>query len=40
MNNWALLVCAMGLVAIVTVYYVWLRKPATKPEQPQPQQQP
>ena len=35
-NHWALLVGAMGLVSIVTIYYVWLRKPGT---QEQPQQQ-
>ncbi len=35
MNQWALLVGALGLAAIVTVYYVWLRKPAAKQDQPQ-----
>ena len=38
MNHWGLLVGALGLVAIITVYYIWLRKPATK-QQEQPQQQ-
>jgi hypothetical protein len=35
MNQWGLLVGALGLVAIITVYYLWLRKPAAKKEQPQ-----
>jgi hypothetical protein len=38
MNQWGLLIGAVGLVAIITVYYVWLRKPAAK-QQEQPQQQ-
>jgi hypothetical protein len=38
MNTWALLIGSMALVAIVTIYYVWLRKPAAAPKQEQPQQ--
>lgn len=36
MNSWALLWGAIGLLSIVTVYYVFLRK-QTKQEQPQEQ---
>jgi len=39
MNVVALSVGAIALVSIVTVYYVFLRKPAVKVEEPQPAQQ-
>jgi hypothetical protein len=32
MNYAALMLGAFGLVAIVTIYYTFARKPATKPE--------
>jgi hypothetical protein len=40
LNHWALLMGSLGLVSIVTIYYVWLRKPAVPTQQQeQPQQQ-
>jgi hypothetical protein len=35
--QWPLLVSVVAVVAIVSVYFVWLRKPAAKQPEQQPQ---
>ena len=37
MSNWPVLVGAVAVIAITAVYFLWLRKPAAKPQE-QPQQ--
>jgi len=37
MNFANMMLSAFGLVSIVTIYYLFLRKPAAKPGEPKPQ---